>query len=110
MSTTAVFDPFGPTPNTESMDAFLADWDRQRDEIARLDPGLRTATGSSYVYAFHDATGSIFYIGKGYGNRAHDLDCHRHGRLGYYVAEFLGGTYTANILRDGLSPDDAEDL
>lgn len=78
----------------------MADWDRRQ----------RTETGTSYVYAFRDAAGSAFYIGKGLGNRAHDVDGHRHGRLGYYVAEFLGGTYTVHILRNGLSPDDAEDL
>jgi len=100
MSVIAVLAPFDPAPNWSSIDAFLADWDRRQ----------RTETGSSYVYAFRDASGSVFYIGKGHGNRAHDVDAHRHGRLGYYVAEFLRGTYTVHILRNGLSPDDAEVL
>lgn len=100
MSIIARFSPFDPVPNTTSIDAFLSDWDRRH----------RTETGNSYVYAFRDAAGSAFYIGKGLGNRAHDVDGHRHGRLGYYVAEFLGGTYTVHVLRNGLSPDDAEEL
>ena len=98
MSVIAVFDPFGPAPNSTSIDAFLADWDRLP----------RTEAGSSYVYALRDAAGSVFYIGKGLGNRAHDVEGHRHGRLGYYLAEFLSGTYTVDLLRTGLSPDDAE--
>ena len=95
----AVFDPFNPPPDCTSIDAFLAEWDvRPHDEAGRCT-----------LYAFHDA-GSVFYIGKGQGNRAHDTDRHRHGRLGYYVAKFLGGTYTVDILRNGLSFDDAEFL
>jgi hypothetical protein len=100
MTVYAVFEPFNPPPDCTSIDRFLSDWDqRQHDEAGR-----------AYVYAFRDAAGSVFYIGKGQGNRAHDTDRHRHGRLGYYVAEFLGGTYTVDILRNRLSFDDAEVL
>ena len=99
MSVIAVFDPFGPMPNSTSIDAFLADWDGRP----------RTEAGSSYVYTFRDAAGSVFYIGKGHGNRAHDVEGHRHGRLGLR-RRVLDGTSPVDILRNGLSPDDAEVL
>jgi hypothetical protein len=95
-----VFDPFNPPPDCTPVDALLADWDRQHHQ----------ETGRWYVYAFRDAAGSVFYIGKGQGNRAHDADRHRHGRLGYYIASCLGGSYTVEVLRNGLSPDDADFL
>ena len=60
------------------------------------------------VYTFRDADGSLFYVGKGRGNRAHDTNEHRHGRLGYYIAEFLNHHYSVDILRSGLSEGDAE--
>ena len=100
MTTFGVFDPFNLPLDCTSIDAFLTDWDRQQHE----------AVGRRYVYAFRDAACSVFYIGKGQGDRAHDIDGHRHGRLGYYIAGFLGGIYTVDMLRSGLSPDDAEFL
>lgn len=66
--------------------------------------------GSSYVYAFRDAAGQTFYIGKGTGNRAYDRRRHRHGQLGYYVAEFLRDAYTVHILKSNLTAADAEEL
>jgi hypothetical protein len=98
MTMFAVFDPFDQAPQCASIGEFLVHWDRQTHSDA----------GSAYVYAFLDGAHSIFYIGKGQGNRAHDADAHRHGRLGYYVAKFLGGSYAVDILRSGLSRDDAE--
>jgi len=98
MTMYGVFDPLDPQPDYASIDEFLADWDRRQHDEA----------GSSYVYAFRDAAGSAFYIGKGKGTRAHNADQHRHGRLGYYIAEFLAGIYTVDILKRGLSNDDAE--
>ncbi len=91
---------FGPKPEREytTIEEFSANWVRGRPDEA----------GSSYVYAFRDVSGSVFYIGKGQGDRAHEAIKHRHGRLGYYVATFLAGAYTVEILRSGLSPDDAE--
>lgn len=50
----------------------------------------------------------MFYVGKGCGSRAHDVEGHRHGRLGYYIAEFLNQQYGVELLREGLSEDDAE--
>jgi hypothetical protein len=43
-----------PAPNDASIEAFLADWDRRP----------HSEVGRSYVYAFRDAAGSVFYIGK----------------------------------------------
>jgi len=98
MTILSVFDPFDEAPECASIDEFLTYWDRQ----------THSETGRSYVYSFRDSSGSIFYIGKGLGNRAHDADGHRHGRLGYYVARCLDGNYTVGILRSGLSGNDAE--
>lgn len=100
MTMFGVFDLSDPHPDFASTEDLLTDWDGRRSGDA----------GQSYVYAFRDAAGSLFYIGKGKGNRAHDANRHRHGRLGYYIAEFLRGTYTVEIIRTGLSPDDAEHL
>ncbi len=103
MTIFGIFDPLDPLDaetDYASIEEFLAVWDRQQHDDA----------GPFYVYAFRDAAGSAFYIGKGQGTRAHDAEGHRHGRLGYYVAKFLSGTYTVAILRDKLSPDDAESL
>ena len=49
-------------------------------------------------------------MGKGIAHRAQDADAHRHGRLGYCIANFLGGTYSVEVLRSGLTNDDAEAL
>jgi hypothetical protein len=98
MTLYAIFDPLNPEPTYGSIDTLLAQWDNEP----------RHEAGPSYVYAFRDASGSVFYVGKGRGSRAHDADEHRHGRLGYYVAEFLNHTYNVEILRSGLSNDDAE--
>lgn len=98
MATFTVFATPEPEREYASVEEFLADWDRRPQGGA----------GPSYVYAFRDANGSVFYIGKGQGGRAREAEKHRHGRLGYYVATFLGGTYTVEILRHGLSDDAAE--
>jgi len=46
MTMYAVFDPFNPPLDCTSIDAFLADWDReQHQEVERW-----------YVYAFRDAS------------------------------------------------------
>jgi hypothetical protein len=96
MTLIAAFDFLNPT--FDSIEALLADWDRRQ----------RDGAGRWYVYAFRAAGGSVFYVGKGYGSRAHDAEGHRHGRLGYYVAEFLNQQYSVELLRSGLSNNDAE--
>jgi hypothetical protein len=59
-----------------------------------------------YVYAHVDVSGKIFYIGKGTGRRAwsgnrHDLWCR-------YVEKHLNSLYSAQILVDNLSEEDAD--
>jgi hypothetical protein len=98
MAVYAVFDPLNPHGKYASIESLLADWDSQG----------HVENGAWYVYAFVDEAGSVFYIGKGTGTRAHDADGHRHGRLGYYVSEFWKDQYTVRILKSGLSNDDAE--
>jgi len=61
-----------------------------------------------YVYAHVDASGSIFYVGRGTGRRAWSKD--RETTWVYYVTHHLQGVYTVQILADGLSVEDAEEL
>jgi hypothetical protein len=92
----ASFDPLNPT--FDSIESLLLYWDRR----------ARDGAGRWYVYTFRDAVGSVFYVGKGRGSRAQDAEGHRHGRLGYYIAEFLEHRYAVELLREGLTNDDAE--
>ncbi len=101
MALIALFDPFDGILDRQyaTLEEFVAEWDRRGH-----------ARGGGYVYAFRDAAGSAFYVGKGSGDRAYDAERHNHGRLGYYVAKILGGPYTVQILKGELSADDAEEL
>ena len=77
----------------------------------RLMPDLSVSQSNPrdcYVYAHLDPQGRIFYIGKGSGRRAWSKD--REKLWLRYVDFHLGGTYTVQILADGLSPSDAEAL
>jgi hypothetical protein len=60
--------------------------------------------GRFYVYVHKDENGRVFYVGKGTGNRAwsedRDVQWHQH------VAR-LGGKYMVEIVRDGISEEDA---
>jgi hypothetical protein len=60
----------------------------------------------SYVYAHLDSAGRIFYVGKGERRRAWSTD--RHPLWYRYVEKHLGGNYQIRILRDNLSPAEAE--
>ena len=62
----------------------------------------------SYVYAHLDATGKIFYIGKGVGRRAWSPD--RHPLWHRYVGKHLEGHFQVRILRDNLSEQEAEEV
>lgn len=59
-----------------------------------------------YVYAHRDNKGAIFYIGKGTGRRAWSED--RHLVWHRYVKERLNGSYSVEILENGLTEDEAE--
>jgi hypothetical protein len=61
-----------------------------------------------YVYAHADASGNIFYVGKGEGRRAWSTD--RHPLWCRYVDKHLGGKYKVRILRDNLSEQKAEEV
>ena len=61
-----------------------------------------------YVYAHYDERGTPFYIGKGVLRRA--WDDARHPLWHRYVERHLGGKYTVRILKDDLSPEQAEEL
>ena len=68
------------------------------------------AGGSSHVYASGDAADSAFYIGRGKETARTNLTPIGMDDSPYYIAKFLGGTCTVDILRTGLSPDGAEFL
>jgi hypothetical protein len=68
----------------------------------------QTNPRGNYVYAHMDSSGKIFYVGKGVKRRAWSTD--RHLLWDRYVDRHLGGQYRVCILRDSLSPREAEDL
>ena len=61
--------------------------------------------GRFYVYVHKDAQGKIFYVGKGTGDRAESRD--RGADWSHYVERILGGKYEVEIIRDGISEEDA---
>jgi hypothetical protein len=58
-----------------------------------------------YVYLHKDKLGHIFYVGKGTGRRAWSAE--RHIVWQRYVERRLGGSYTVEVLRDGMTEADA---
>jgi hypothetical protein len=63
---------------------------------------------SSYVYCWCDAQDNVFYVGKGYGNRAWAEDGHDYALR--YAKHFLGGHYSVHILCDQLRDDKAFEI
>lgn len=54
-----------------------------------------------YVYVHRDQRGSIFYVGKGKGDRAWSTD--RHPIWHRYVETRLGGHYSVEIIEKNLT-------
>lgn len=61
-----------------------------------------------YVYCHYDKDGTVFYIGKGTGQRAWSKD--RHSIWHKYVDERLNGEYTVGIVEDELTENEAYQL
>ena len=61
--------------------------------------------GRFYVYVHKDAEGTVFYVGKGTGDRAYSRD--RPPEWNEYVSKKSGGKFSVEIVRDRISEDDA---
>lgn len=61
--------------------------------------------GRFCVYVHKDAAGIVFYVGKGTGGRAHSRD--RPPEWEEYLARKSGGKYTVEMVREGISEEDA---
>jgi hypothetical protein len=61
--------------------------------------------GRFYVYRHRAPNGRVFYVGKGTGNRAWSKD--RPPEHQQYVDRFCGGRYEVEVVRNGVSEDDA---
>jgi tetratricopeptide (TPR) repeat protein len=63
-------------------------------------------SGRFYVYVHKGLDGIVFYVDKGTGNRAYSKD--RQPEWYYYVEKILKNQYDVEIVRDGISEEDAE--
>jgi hypothetical protein len=61
--------------------------------------------GRFYVYVHKDEKGTVFYVGKGTGDRAHVRD--RQPEWIEYVSKKSGGNYSVEIVRNNISEEDA---
>lgn len=64
-----------------------------------------TKSGRHYVYVHKAPDGSIFYVGKGTGNRAYSKD--RQPEWHYYVQQILNGQDSIELVYDCISEEDA---
>lgn len=62
-------------------------------------------SGRYYVYVHKNLQGTVFYVGKGTGDRAWSKE--RGSDWKYYVEHILGGKYDVEIIRDQISEEDA---
>lgn len=62
-------------------------------------------TTGFYVYVHKDSAGRPFYVGKGAGDRAWSKD--RDSNWHRYVDGHLHGAYSVEVVKDGLSEEDA---
>jgi tetratricopeptide (TPR) repeat protein len=61
--------------------------------------------GRYYVYVHKGLDGTVFYVGKGIGDRAFSKD--RQPEWHYYVEKILNKQYDVEIVKDGISEEDA---
>jgi hypothetical protein len=61
---------------------------------------------NAYVYGHYSSDGKLFYVGKGTGGRAWDLD--RHPVWKFYLNKYLNGIYKVRIIQENLSDEEAE--
>lgn len=64
--------------------------------------------GRFYVYTHKDKNGVVFYVGKGTGDRAHSSD--RPAEWHEYVEKRSDGKFSIEIVRDGISEEDALEI
>lgn len=68
----------------------------------------RCKPGKFYVYMHKDTDGVVFYVGKGTGDRAQSRD--RPAEWREYVDTRSNGKVSVEIVRDGISEEDALDI
>ena len=68
----------------------------------------RCKPGKFYVYTHKDKNGRVFYVGKGTGDRAYSRD--RSPEWIEYLDKRSGGKFTVEIVRDGISEENALEI